>query len=219
MGLVEKLELRVNALENLGRLSLSSRGKDSPDVSPLLSWKNITCLTDPWAIGALFKGGLAETVTISFALSALNMAIILVTGVVIYQRNYQIVFRTRVLEMKMGGHGENYGIIQRRGNGMFSQRGPCLPRLNVDICDAAGSSHISRRCPQPRMDRCITDSPGFAWVTVSRCIGSRSRRVFIDETRRSWERLTGGPSHRPRSVVGTRRACRSKYHRHREKRC
>ena len=36
MGLVEKLELRVNTLENLDRLSLFSRRKDSPDVSPLL---------------------------------------------------------------------------------------------------------------------------------------------------------------------------------------
>ena len=154
MGSVEKLELRVNTLENLDRLSLPSRGKDSPDVSPLLSCENVTCLTDPGAVGALFKGGLAEAVTTCFTLSVLNMAIFLVTGVIIYRRNYQIISRTKVLEMKMGNHGGGCDATQWRGKGMSSQHGPCLPRLDLDIVDAPGLGHISHRYPRPRMDRC-----------------------------------------------------------------
>ena len=155
MSSVEKLELCVNTLENLDRLSLPSRGKGSPDVSPLLSCENVTCLTDPGAIGALFEGGLAEAVTTSFALSVLNLAIILVTGVVIYRRNYQIVSRTRILEMKMGGPGGNCDAVQGRGNVMSSQHGPYLPRLEMDVFDAPRSNYLSHRCPQPRMDRCV----------------------------------------------------------------
>ena len=116
----------------------------------------------------LFKGGLAEAVTTSFALSVLNMAIILVTGVVIYRRNYQIVSRTRVLEMKMGGHGGNRDTVQRRGNGMSSQHGPCLPRLEMDIFDAPGSSYIPHRCPQPRMDRCVEAEPPTSFAGIVR---------------------------------------------------
>ena len=155
MGSVKKLELRVNTLENSDRLPPPSREKDSPDVSPLLSCENVTCSTDSGAIGFLFEGGLAEAVTTSFALSILNLAVILVTGVVIYRRNYQIVSRTRVLEMKMGSHGGNRDVVQRRGNGMSSQRGPCLPRLEMNIFDAPRSSFGPHRCPQPRMDHCL----------------------------------------------------------------
>ena len=163
---VKKLELRVNTLESLGRLSLPSRDEDPPDVSPLLGCQNVTCLTDAGAIGDLFEGGLAEAVTTSFALSVLNLAIILVTGVVIYRRNYQIVSRTRILELKLGDHGGNRGAVPRRGNEMSSQHGPCLPRLEMDIFDAPGSSFIPHRCPQPRMDRYVeTEAPtAFAGI-------------------------------------------------------
>ena len=137
-------------------------------MSPLLSCENVTCLTDPGAIGVLFEGGLAEAVTTSFALSVLNLAVILVTGVVIYRRNYQIVSRTRVLEMKMGGPGGNRDAVQRRGNGVSSQHGPYLPRLEMDIFDAPGSSYIPHRCPQPRMDRCVEAEPPTSFAGIVR---------------------------------------------------
>ena len=68
LSLAKRLDTRVSTLENLGRLSFSPPEKAPLSVSSLLNCGNITCLTDPGAIGALFEGGLSDAVVACFIL-------------------------------------------------------------------------------------------------------------------------------------------------------
>ena len=103
INLAEKLDTRVKILESSDCLSFSPPQKAPFSAAPLLDCGNMTHLLGLGAAGAFFEGDLPDAVLTCFILSAVNIAILLVTSAVISRRNYQIISRVKVLEIEVKG--------------------------------------------------------------------------------------------------------------------
>ena len=87
------------------------------------------------------------------------MVTLLVTGVVIYRRNYQIVSRTEALEMKMGNRGRSRSTYPWRGKESFDRCGSRSSQSDLDVFETSAPSYPSFQGPQQEANRCVEIEP------------------------------------------------------------
>jgi hypothetical protein len=155
---VTGLEDRVIALELLGEIFSLTPSEGSHSASPLRSCLNATCWPELSTVGGLFNDKLTEVVAVCLTLSLINLGTLVISGILFYKRNFQIISRTKVLELKVNKSGQNSDSPSYIG-GRVSQPGSYRQTADLDTVNSAVLSHISILQPRQEVSRCIEFDP------------------------------------------------------------
>ena len=110
-------------------------------------------------MGDLFSNKLTEAVVICLAVSIVNFGILLIIGITFYKRNFQIISRTEILELKLNQPSSS--ADPSLCDGRVEHPGPYLQRDNLDAPSASLLGHLSVLRPQQEVIHCIESDPHF----------------------------------------------------------
>ena len=155
INLAEKLDTRVKMLESADCSSFSPSQEAPFSATPSLDCGNMTRLLGLGAVGAFFEGDLPDAVLTCFILSAVNIAILLVTSAVISRRNYQIISRVKALEFEVKGRsgGRNAHLWREKEN--FDRHGSSSSLSDSDMFVTLMPSSPPFEDHQHEADRCV----------------------------------------------------------------